>query len=262
MNVKWLQTLALSGLFSGAAEILKAPGGGAAPDPVTAGVALAGAVAATVIGNYLVNRATTQREARLSDQKRQEMAERNPHLRRGMAAALRRALERAREAFPDLPERPYAALFQEWALYLEQAGTDDRALDRLFPSEFAESQWAATNTYSPNPTADVEALASLLRDWLKQDALSRQWSVQEAREFAAKVLPFYQQAFADDLAGDSEGLLFQAFTVKGVNQIRAGVVEVLEEVLGPFHLVSSARPGTHGADTTSCTAFPQREPPA
>src|ERR1700746_2539287 len=99
--------------------------------------------------------------------------------------------------------------------------TDD-ALDLFFPADqFAESHWNATNPYSPNPEQDAQALADILREWLIPDkTLHDRWTEADALEFARRALPFYRQAFAADLA-KPDGLLSQAFTVKGINQIRA-----------------------------------------
>ena len=49
---------------------------------------------------------------------------------------------------------------------------------------------------------------------MKGDGIYPRWSEEQAVGFAREALPLYRQAFADDLAGDSEGPLIQAFTVK------------------------------------------------
>ena len=211
------RTLAMGGIFFAAKKYAEASGAGSGLDAVVA----AAAVAAEVAGDFLINRAAAQREKQLETAEFQALAERNQHLRRGMAAALRRGLNQARPKILGLPTDPYDALFRSWDLLLKQAEEGGDALEELFPAEqFAESQWEATNPYSPNLDEDARDLATLLREWLAGATYTR-WSKEEALDFARKALPYYQQAFADDLAGDSNGLLFRAFTVKGINQIRA-----------------------------------------
>ena len=230
MKAKWLQTLALSGLSTGAAQFVTAASAGHHPGLAGTGVALA-VTAASVIGGYLTNRANSLRDAQLSEAERKALAERNHHLRRGMAEALRRGLNAARLNLGSLPADPYDALFASWEQLLSQAKTDEDALERLFPAAFAESQWQATNTYSPSPDDDAGALAGLLREWLIVDSrIYGQWDKDQALAFARQVLPYYQQAFADDLAADSKGLLFRAFAVKGVNQIRFLADQALVEL--------------------------------
>ena len=47
---------------------------------------------------------------------------------------------------------------------LEQAESDDNAVNQLFPIDFADPQWQATNAYSPNPDEDDRALVEFLND--------------------------------------------------------------------------------------------------
>jgi hypothetical protein len=105
---------------------------------------------------------------------------------------------------------------------------DDEQLDCLFPAEvFAEPHWRVTNEYSPTPEQDAAALAVYLREWLTTNLnLFRRWSEEQAFDFAKQVLPLYQQAFADDLIKDG-GPLCDAFTVNGINEIRALIVVAL-----------------------------------
>ena len=221
----WLK-LAMGGIFIGAQKLAEAAGVSGALGPG----AVALAIVAEVAGGYLIDRATSQREKQLDAAEFLELAERNHHLRRGMAAALRRGLNQAQSKIPGLPADPYHALFRSWDLLLQQAETGGNALERFFPADqFAESQWQAINSYSPNPQEDAHALETLLQSLLVADATYTRWSEEEALDFARKALPYYQQAFADDLAGDSNGLLFRAFTVKGVNQIRARVEQLAAE---------------------------------
>ena len=231
----WL-TLAMGGVFVGAKQLAEAAGVSGALGPVTAALAVVGEVG----GAYLIHRAHSQREKQLETAELRELAERNHHLRQGMAAALRRGLAQARLKIPGLPSDPYDALFQSWDLLLGQAEAGGDALEQLFPAEqFAESQWEATNPYSPNVEEDARDLATLLRQWLAGAAYKR-WSEAEALDFARKALPHYQQAFADDLAGDSNGLLFRAFTAKGIDQIRAFTTEIrgsLEKAHGKLDLI-------------------------
>ena len=91
---------------------------------------------------------------------------------------------------------------------------DEKQLERFFPKETGDPQFDATNPYRGDTEEDARALSGLLRDLLKRDAIYPRWSEGQALEFGKDVLPFYRQAFADDLAGDSEGPLIQAFTVK------------------------------------------------
>jgi hypothetical protein len=226
-NVAWLRTLVLSGVAAGAAKWVEHAGGG----PAGEAVAAAAVIIADKVSEFLVHLAHSQREEHLSQAERRELASRNHHLRRGMAAALRRGLEQVREANPDLPAVPYHALFKSWDELLQLAESGDAgALERFFPEAMAEEQWEGTNPYSPKAEEDAHALAGLLREWLTVDLkIYQRWSEEEAIEFARTVLPCYRQAFADDLAGDSHGLLFQAFTVKGINQIRALVEQSIAE---------------------------------
>jgi hypothetical protein len=222
----WFRSLALSGLFAGAqrlAEGLKGVDGN-----LTLAVA-ATTVAASVVSSYLTNRANSQREAQLDTAVREKLAQRNHHLRRGLAASLRRALQEAQLELIDLPANPYHALFASWNYTLHLASTDDAALERFFPIGFTESQWQAINPYSPNSLEDENALAELLKSLLKADAIYKNWSHSDALHFARRALPFYHRAFADAIAGDTEGSLYRALEIKGVNEIRALVKREIAE---------------------------------
>ena len=211
------RTLAMGGIFFAAKKYAEAAGVGGGLESLAAAAA---AVAAEVAGDFLINRAAAQRGKQLETAEFRELAARNQHLRQGMAAALRRGLKQARPKILGLPADPYDALFRSWDLLLQQAEAGGDALERLFPAEqFAESQWEATNPYSPNVDEDARDLATLLRQWLA-GATYKRWSEGEALDFARKALSYYRQAFADDLAGDSSGFLFRAFTTKSLNQIR------------------------------------------
>lgn len=74
-----------------------------------------------------------------------------------MATALRRGLNRARGEPPGLPAHPYDALFAGWDRLPQQAATEDDALERFFPAQFAESHWDAADPYSRNPQEDARA---------------------------------------------------------------------------------------------------------
>jgi hypothetical protein len=226
-KITWLRTLALSGLAVGAQKFAESAGAKAGGE---LGLAVMGAaLGAGAVGDYLVNRAAAQREAQLNAAEHEELAARNHHLRHGMAGALRRGLHQAHLEIRDLPADPYHNLFRSWDTLLQQAETDANALERFFPAEFADSQWDATNAYSLNLDEDARALAGFLQELRKADQIYTHWTEDQALDFAGKALPYYQRAFADDLAGDSNGLLMQAFTVKGVNQIRAGVEALRDE---------------------------------
>jgi iron(II)-dependent oxidoreductase len=186
-----------------------------------AGLAIAGgAVAFTTVAHYLVHRASEQH----SEAERHLYVRRNHLVRRGMLTALRRAIA----SVPKPPDIIYDSLPKVWDEMIGAALKDNELLDRLFPAEvFAESHWQMTNTYSPTPAQDAEALAVFLREWLTNDSkLLRLWSQEQALEFATQTLPVYQQAFADDLVKEGSALL-QAFTIKGINEIRAFTVEAM-----------------------------------
>src|SRR5579859_6573752 len=149
----WLQTLLLSGLAVGLSKFAEAAHGHENPLVVAA---IAGAVAMEVVGHFLIHQAHGQRE----EVKRREQAARNHQVRPGMAAALRRALNKV----PKPPGDLYAALTKSWDDALKLAVENDDALEYFFPAEqFAESHWSATNPYSPNPDQDSQALANVLR---------------------------------------------------------------------------------------------------
>jgi formylglycine-generating enzyme required for sulfatase activity/tRNA A-37 threonylcarbamoyl transferase component Bud32 len=214
-NVTWLRTLFLSGMALGVEKLSEVAHG--EHDPVRLAVA-GGAVAFTTVAHYLVHRASEQH----SEAQRELYTQRNHLVRRGMLAALQRALA---SVAPRCDSFLYDKLFRAWRENLDWALKDNELLDRLFPAEvFAEAQWQITNTYRPTAEHDAIALAMFLREWLTTDLnLSRLWREEEALEFSKQLLPLYQQAFADDLVKEG-GALLQAFTVKGINEIRAFTV--------------------------------------
>src|ERR1039458_4648810 len=121
----WL-TLAMGGVFVGAKQLAEAAGVSGALGPVTAALAVVGEVG----GAYLIHRAHSQGEKQRETAELRELAERNHHLRQGMAAALRRGLAQARLKIPGLPSDPYDALFQSWDLLLGQAEAGGDALEQ------------------------------------------------------------------------------------------------------------------------------------
>ncbi len=211
MTTSWRQTLLLSGLSLGIERL--------AGDAVHAGGPLgfalgAGAVAAGAVGHFLVHVAHGQREKHEAG----ERAARNHLIRRGMMEALRSALQRSPKPAGEL----YEALGKQWDESLGDAIEDNAALERLFPAEvFDESQWAATNSYSPDTKRDAGDLAAVLHEWLlKSDsALYQRWNKDEALKFAEALLPFYRQAFAEALNQPSSAV-YQAFVVKGISELR------------------------------------------
>lgn len=225
----WLRTLVLSGLAAGATRLLEHAGADAS---AAAGVAVAGAGLVTeTIQHFLIHLAHSQREAQHNEDERLQLAERNHHLRSGMAHALRRALQQARNGIAALPANPYQALFKSWEdlLALAQTG-EESALERFFPAQFSESYWEATNPYRGDPEEDARALAALLLELPRQDAVHTKWTDAQALEFARQVLPYYQRAFADDLVGDSHSALHQAFVVKRLNRIESLAEQILSIV--------------------------------
>jgi hypothetical protein len=135
-----------------------------------------------------------------------------------MLAALRRALP----LVPRPTDSLYDSLVKNWDDVLDGALRDDELLECVFPAGvFAESLWHATNANSPTAEQDAAALAEFLREWITTDLnLYRRWSQDQVLHFARRALPLYQQVFANDLANEG-GALYQAFTVKGINEIRA-----------------------------------------
>jgi hypothetical protein len=186
-----------------------------------------GVVAATsVLAGLLVNRASSAADAA----ERETLATRNHHLRRGMARALRVALERYRDANKDLPANPYNTLFETWDFVLQLSEADDAELNRFFPIDLTEAQWKATSTYSSNDEEDANAILELLRTLLERDAVYPKWSDDEAIRFAKDLLPYYRQVFADDLAGDGDGFIKNAFDIKSQNELRSLLQKVVPEL--------------------------------
>jgi hypothetical protein len=220
-NLKWLQTLFLSGMALGVEKFAELAQG--EHDPVKLSVA-GGAVAFTTAAHYLVHRAGEQYE----EAHRVQVAERNHLVRRGMLSALRRALaEMSQDSYTasgPLQQR----LFSEWERSLALAENSED-MERLFPAEvFAEAYWNASNPYFPDQREGAEALAALLREWLLTNlSLATAWDEKQALAFAGKLLPRFQNRFADDLVQEG-GVLYQAFLVKGINQLRAIVSGVAE----------------------------------
>jgi hypothetical protein len=153
---------------------------------------------------------------------------------------MRRALSKVPKPQDDL----YKALTRSWDEALKLAEEKDEMLDRFFPAEqLAESQWSATNPYSPNPEQDAQALAAVLREWLIRDVnVYGRWAESEALEFARLALTFYQEEFAADLV-EPDGLLSQAFMVKGINEIRALTLQAL-----PLLRQIAAKEGDHHSE--------------
>src|ERR1700730_3737922 len=153
----WFTTLALSGVAFGVKKLAEAAHEGA--DGHVGLIVATAAIKAEVVGDYLIHQAHSQHEAQHNETERQALAARNHHLRRGMAAALHRALTQV-AAKP--PTALYDALMSNCETLLQQAETDDEALNQLFPVDFAEPQWEATNTYSPNQDEEARDLAAVL----------------------------------------------------------------------------------------------------
>ncbi len=224
MRKPYLQTLLLSGLAGAAPGLLGSAISTSGISWAQVAPGIAGALCVTLAG-FLGNMANSQRDAKLSDVERRARADRNHQLRRGMAAALRRGLKRCQIQHPSLPSDPYESLFVDCEHRLREIEANDEELARYFPEQLTDSLLEAANSYGEDRNRDVEALAQLMQD------LSRYmlWNEAQAREFAATALPFFRQAFADDLAGDSGGPLFQAFIVKGENQIHGLVLRFITE---------------------------------
>lgn len=127
----WLQTLLLSGLTIGLPKFAEAARGHEKPLMLAA---IAGAVATEVLGHFLIHHAHGQRE----EEERRKHATRSHQVRRGMAAALRRALSKVPQTQDDL----HKTLTKTWDEALKLAVENDDALERFFPAEqFAESHW-------------------------------------------------------------------------------------------------------------------------
>lgn len=213
----------------------------------------AGAVASS-LGGVLINRASSVADARKASEEREALATRNHHLRRGMGHALRLALERSREENQNLPPNPYNTLFKTWDYVLRLAETDDVAMDRFFPIDLTEAQWQATNVYSNDDDEDARALVELLRTLLEGDAVYSTWGGDQAFRFAKDLLPFYRQAFADDLAGDADGFLKKAFDVKSQSHLRSLLLDALSQIdnirreltIESWALLTQIQPGSEG----------------
>ncbi len=185
---------------------------------------------ASALGGLLINRASSQADARKASKEREILATRNHHLRRGMANALRLALERCRMRNKNLPANPYNTLFKTWDYVLRLTETDDVAMDRFFPIDLTEAQWQATSTYRNDDDEDGRAMVELLQTLLEGDAIYSTWDGDEANRFGRDLLPYYRQAFADDLAGDADGFIKNAFDVKSQDHLRSLLLEVLPQL--------------------------------
>lgn len=212
----------------------------------------AGAVASS-LGGVLINRASSVIDARKVSEESVALATRN-HLRRGMAHALRLALECSREANQGLPQNPYNTLFKTWDYVLRLTETDDVALDRFLPIDLTEAQWQATNTYHDDDEENARALVELLRALLEGDAVYLTWGSEQAIHFAKNLLPYYRQAFADDLAGDADGFLKNAFNVKSQSHLQSLLFDALFEIdnirreltIESWALLTQVQPGSEG----------------
>jgi hypothetical protein len=125
----WFTTLALSGVAFGVKKLAEAAHEGA--DGHVGLIVATAAIKAEVVGDYLIHQAHSQHEAQHNETERQALAARNHHLRRGMAAALHRALTQT--AAISKPVGLYDALMSNCETLLQQAETDDKALNQLFP---------------------------------------------------------------------------------------------------------------------------------
>ena len=168
----------------------------------------------------------------LQDDRNAKQAERNHLVRRGMAEALQSALQRAQtELKPELASCPRDELFGTWFRQLDVAlGPGATGLQKLFPLDITEALWDTVIAYEGHDAAwlarqpeemlrrcvegadqDRDALAGLLRDHLTTDeqfevlkglgdSLRASWDVDQAKDFAAKLLPMYRTAFASVFA--------------------------------------------------------------
>src|SRR5579875_476447 len=157
-------TLAVSGLFFGAERFAEAHGAGTPLGAIVPG----GAVAASVIGSYLNNLAAARADHKLTEAERLALASKNHHLRRSTVRALRRALAVARAQIPGLAPI-YDSLFDTWDRTLGEGESDNNVLEQVLPPQLAEPHWNAVNSYRTDIEADSNALASLLREWLRVD---------------------------------------------------------------------------------------------
>jgi ankyrin repeat protein/tetratricopeptide (TPR) repeat protein len=219
--------LALSGLFFGAEKLAESHGAGTAIGPILAG----SAVIANGIGSYLNNLAAAQTDKKLNEAERLRLASKNHHLRRSMTRAVRRGLTVARDEIVGLDMVRYQALFACWDSALDKAESDDEMLDHILPPLSAEPHWQATNNYRENIDEHSRALASVLRRSLISDhGLSAGWPAAEAMSFAKRTLPYYRQAFADEIALDRDGFSFHAFVVKALQEHGEKLDRVLEAI--------------------------------
>jgi hypothetical protein len=248
-----LLNLFLSGV---AACVLKiAEGAIGTGSPLALNIGAYGVVAAaSALGGLLINRASSQVDVLSASQAREVLATRNHHLRRGMARALRFALERCRSVNKDLPANPYNMLFETWNYVLHLADTDDVAMDRFFPIDLTEAQWKAINTYSTDDDEDARAIVELLRTLLEGDAVYSTWGGDEASRFAKDLLPYYRQAFADDLAGDGDGFIKNAFDIKSQSELRSLLLAAIPQIenirreltIESWALLIQFQPGSEG----------------
>jgi hypothetical protein len=143
-------------------------------------------------------------------------------LRKAMAEALRRALAEHRSGlFEDLH---WTSRLDAWDRNLAQAQASPEKLDLFLPPVLSDDLWSASNPHSPSGDEQTRALAILLRDWLTSDlrTLDR-FSEDDARSLAHRILPAWRRKFAGIVAQDTSSFLFQAFTLEGINRLRAEV---------------------------------------
>jgi len=219
--------LALSGLLFGAEKLAESHGAGTAIGPALVG----SAVVANAIGSYLNNLAAAQTDKKLNEAERLSLASKNHHLRRSMTRAVRRGLAVARDEMVGLDSVRYKALFECWDAALDKADSDNEMLDHVLPPLSIEQHWHATNSYRTDIEEDSLGLANILkRLFISDHGLSASWPPAEAISFAKRTLPYYRQAFADEIALDKDGFSFHAFVVKALQENGEKLDRVLEAI--------------------------------
>lgn len=196
-------------LGAGVAEAAKHMAVGLPPE-----LALAATPAFSVVGSVLAGLASNE----VRDESRKASAERNHHLRLGMAEALQSALS---SVSAELGDRGVdsAARFALWDSNLVCA-QNRSALDLLMPGLLEEDSFALAAGDTPEAEQSADALGDLLFNWLTTDArLASSWSPEEAREVARRALPHYFKAFKRGVIEDTGGHLFKAFVVNGHHQL-------------------------------------------